>query len=513
MGGSPLGNHSAAAAYAALMVAVGLPVWWKTTEVYRAALPYADIAALGELDTRQRVDVFLVCLEEEECHTRAPVLQHFVAKSTEFEISVNVRPVRPSEARVVEGAATLGEVDEVLGREVVASSVGSVGMVQVPPSLLPTAPHLLLGSHRLLYFSEYSATSELAAVVMDVVLGEPLLAATRRALPLSAAARRPPASHDAPKRTAGRLDLFLTLLVPQPELVTASWDIEGATATYLAPFLEAFPLDVAVKSQVLYLTPLDIPALAEGSGPAEVTAEMLGLAVNSVETALASQASARPALNLLVYLPPAERQPVAVQGSNTSTFLIPRWGGVMLYNYLGEERATFPVTLELDMARVAGVWLAQLRSLLGVEEVEEALPLPPLGLRRWEVDLQLRLRALQYSLETITTLTSLSTLLSQIPNIVISDEVGEEVALAVEGVVRGAGEVREGRLHPGFLHTQAALTLAESAFFDKSLLALLYFPDDQKYAIYIPFFLPVGIPVLLSLKATIKFFRGAPEAV
>ena len=51
-------------------------------------------------------------------------------------------------------------------------------------------------------------------------------------------------------------------------------------------------------------------------------------------------------------------------------------------------------------------------------------------------------------------------------------------------------------------------TLAEAAFFDKSLLALLYFPDDQKYAIYIPFFLPVGIPVLLSLKTLLKFFRG-----
>jgi len=30
-------------------VLLGLPLWWKTTETYRAALPYGDIAALGRL--------------------------------------------------------------------------------------------------------------------------------------------------------------------------------------------------------------------------------------------------------------------------------------------------------------------------------------------------------------------------------------------------------------------------------------------------------------------------------
>ena len=52
-----------------------------------------------------------------------------------------------------------------------------------------------------------------------------------------------------------------------------------------------------------------------------------------------------------------------------------------------------------------------------------------------------------------------------------------------------------------------ALVLSENAFFDKSLLELLYFPDDQKYAIYIPYFLPVGFPVILSMKSLIKFAK------
>jgi len=52
---------------------------------------------------------------------------------------------------------------------------------------------------------------------------------------------------------------------------------------------------------------------------------------------------------------------------------------------------------------------------------------------------------------------------------------------------------------------------AEAAFFDPSLLSLLYFPDDQKYAIYVPYFLPVGLPILLSIKSIIKAIKTKPK--
>ncbi|XP_051786363.1 GPI transamidase component PIG-S-like [Erpetoichthys calabaricus] len=40
----------AALSIAAMVIVVGLPLWWKTTETYRASLPYSQI---GELDTLQ----------------------------------------------------------------------------------------------------------------------------------------------------------------------------------------------------------------------------------------------------------------------------------------------------------------------------------------------------------------------------------------------------------------------------------------------------------------------------
>lgn len=75
-------------------------------------------------------------------------------------------------------------------------------------------------------------------------------------------------------------------------------------------------------------------------------------------------------------------------------------------------------------------------------------------------------------------------------------------------------------------YAKLAFAASEAAFFDPSLLALLYFPDDQKYvfvsflfewindflinfryAIYIPLFLPVLLPIILSSHSIFKHFR------
>uniref|UniRef100_A0A670JVX8 Uncharacterized protein n=1 Tax=Podarcis muralis TaxID=64176 RepID=A0A670JVX8_PODMU len=42
----------AALSFAAIAIVVGLPLWWKTTETYRAALPYSEIAELDTLLVR-----------------------------------------------------------------------------------------------------------------------------------------------------------------------------------------------------------------------------------------------------------------------------------------------------------------------------------------------------------------------------------------------------------------------------------------------------------------------------
>ena len=62
-------------------------------------------------------------------------------------------------------------------------------------------------------------------------------------------------------------------------------------------------------------------------------------------------------------------------------------------------------------------------------------------------------------------------------------------------------------------YAKQAFESSEKAFFDASLLAQLYFPDEQKYAIYIPLFLPIMVPVLTSfsmIKKLLIKFRAKP---
>ena len=49
----------------------------------------------------------------------------------------------------------------------------------------------------------------------------------------SSSSNRPAPSESSRKRTIGQLDIFLSLLIPQPEFVMAGWDISSATKQYL----------------------------------------------------------------------------------------------------------------------------------------------------------------------------------------------------------------------------------------------------------------------------------------
>merc|ERR1719410_1242722 len=145
-----------------------------------------------------------------------------------------------------------------------------------------------------------------------------------------------------------------------------------------------------------------------------------------------------------------------ISQSESDSFLIPRWGGVNIYNYQSstEQNVKFPLKIDIDMRKVFGVWLGQLRSLLGVEDVKEyeTLPTPSTGIRQWEQDFQLRYRSLENILDSKSTLSSLAQLLSQIPNIVISDEIGARVQTSVVNIVTGSDQLRLGNLRQSYSH-------------------------------------------------------------
>lgn len=129
----------------------------------------------------------------------------------------------------------------------------------------------------------------------------------------------------------------------------------------------------------------------------------------------------------------------------------------------------------------------------------------PLPVAEWEIS-RIKLRSfIDCSINGISSVTAIDNLMSEIDNIVISDEVALKTNLAVKLISQAISTVEKtGRIEVHLAVKGRAL--AESALNDKSLLALMYFPSDQKFAIYLPLFLPTLLPLLGSLLTSYKYW-------
>ena len=523
-----------ALSYLLLMLLVGGPIWWKTTEVYRVSLPYNRIDALSA--TRYfTVNVQLVTIDTHRDHQLGPKIQAEInaEKSPIFTLSLRGRAPTQEENIAVAKSSTIEELDDHVSRLHDNFMPGTVFLFEVPMRKFDSGgADIMVGRRRCIYFTRDADERRLVEILRETVLGE---SNARKILDSVRAPNHQRSDESLLTRVTAskKYDILFSLLIPEPEHVLVRWKIGPAIDSFVNPFIESLKglASFDVKSQVLYLTKLNLKTKAEGARHT-VTQSDLGLAINPVENQLASHVSVNPRLNFLVYVPATdEKGPLHIVGDRgddgvenpnvfvSNSFLIPRWGGVTIYNVprsnTSEEGSLHDheSAPEIDMKKVMSVFLAQLRELLGVQPTKEKMllaekktiilpiPSPESGLRTWEKDSLFRLRALENLALSRVTLSSLSHLLSQIPNIVINDEIGKQVVDAVRLSEESEKHSDLGRLTQALESSNAALSASEKAFFDPSLLALLYFPEDQKYAIYIPLFLPVLIPVLLSVPA------------
>lgn len=227
---------------------------------------------------------------------------------------------------------------------------------------------------------------------------------------------------------------------------------------------------------------------------------------------LGSGVSQNPCIHFVVYVTPCSFIPLYFHENNqlTTAMMSARWGGVQFLNAdqsLCNESATSFIPNDLS---IMSPIVTQFHSLIGVPDVSKYVSLMPLRsstLRTWQLDSMYRLKIIEQYTNARITLTSLARLLGEISNIVIIEEVGKAVTESVEAATKVLQCLEKGQLEEALEYSKIAFETSEFAFTHPSLLALLYFPDDQKYAVYIPLFLPVMIPVLMSLKGVKKWIQ------
>ncbi|CAG0924627.1 unnamed protein product, partial [Notodromas monacha] len=221
--------------------------------------------------------------------------------------------------------------------------------------------------------------------------------------------------------------------------------------------------------------------------------------ITRLESKLGSFLSTNPALQFVLYINhykenqgPLKIGRVGKTGyefSPTNAFISPRWGGFLIANEV-VRNISAQTDLRMSGREVMSVFIAQLRRLLGFPSLKLFNELEPnavgtnkMGIqssRGWELDQLKRIRTLENTLGSIDTLTALSDLLDEIGNLVIRDEIGTEIQKAVSSIRSVHEFLDNSDLENAFRASLVALESSDKAFFDESLLELLYFPGDQK---------------------------------
>ncbi|CAG2234101.1 GPI transamidase component PIG-S-like [Mytilus edulis] len=521
--------------YAALGVGfvyiiIGLPLWWKTTEVYRVSLPYSDIEELYQAKLKYTVDLevinFDVQITDVDLTSLSGLLTSLLA-SKENDIyskyRVNVRQCTQDE-RVHEKLELPG-LDEKLHLE--DEKQNRYEIYLLPKKL--TKPYI--GTHHALYLStkgrELSSVSEdIVRLVKEYFVRESVLMKTFQATKGQNKATRGQKITQQPDKESMRAvksndeyDITFSLVNPQPDILDAHWDIEYGVS-YLDPLILKIEqyAKLNIKSQVMYYTGLlRRPKSDEKKGEFYYDMEDLPHTINPLEVKLGSHASNNPTLNFLTYVPSRNQHPLYIcqrKGVKveSNSFLSPRWGGIFIYNVPNPGvNDTLPVPVSLDMKSVMEVFITQLKLLLNIQSVspdtvEIADPQNKI-ISEWELDNWLRYRCIENLGTSASTLKSLAQLLGKIRNMVIQDHIGKLVEEAVSAIKSSHNYLAQGKLDKAFLKSKQAFKASETAFFDPSLLELLYFPEDQKFAIYIPLFLPISLPVIASLYKAFKWIK------
>ncbi|KAI8609752.1 phosphatidylinositol-glycan biosynthesis class S protein [Chytriomyces sp. MP71] len=321
--------------------------------------------------------------------------------------------------------------------------------------------------------------------------------------------------------------LTFSLMNADPVSFLADWDIKAAIEDHFQHFVDAVRklYDFKISSQIKYFTSLPIQPDFTRDGYF-LRPHHLPHFINSAEWSFGgSVVSTSPPLNFVLYVPPAAQSPLQITDAaharlDTNAFLIPQWGGIVIHNpnrttssttRAGVPRQTLTST---HLRNTMQIFISQLRELLGVKDVtlgraEKLLPgftfqydRSPAGITKWSLDRLTRLTILQNTQRASETLVSLLNLIESMPDMVVQDHIAQKIAHALRAieVARSPAGAHDVRLAAAGV----AVKVAEEAFFDPTMVSLLYFPSEHKLAVYMPLFLPVGVPLLQTLVQEFK---------
>jgi len=497
---------------------IGVPIWWKTTEIYRSALPHEKISALEEekFNFRWELQLDLIILSnanvKEEVKTQ---LQQEVSKlldsskssssstySSRFKIQVS--SIMTNEVAKLDNEG----IDNWLKIHYAGQQTENGKYKFFLINGLQTSHQVYLGKYRHGWVgTSLENSKEISEIAKEI-------ARTSQVHFLSSSQESSIALRPSPEYR-----LSFSLLNSDPVETSVHWDFEKAFSKYLSSFLKELSVvaNFTIDSQIIQFASLiQPPEFDEKSKTHFLRSSSLPHFVNPYEWKLDfTDTKTFPMLNFILYIPSKDQNPLKIkledgQFSKTNAFTIPQWGGIVIFN-----PAKNSGNLQLgdsDLLPAMQLFVAQLRELLGIPHLEKTIvPSQEKGIAEWERDNFMRRYTFDNIGSTIATLKSLSKLVQNLTNMVVLDNIGDLCSSSLDYLEKSRNSLELSQYEIAFSSSKEAFKAAEEAFFDPNMLAVLYFPNEHKYAIYALPFIPITFQIFSGIWSEFKLRRGKPK--
>lgn len=302
----------------------------------------------------------------------------------------------------------------------------------------------------------------------------------------------------------------------------SSWDIEAALRSHIQPWISALAStsNFSITTQVQLFSAFSDSVRTMPDHTTNGTFihhEDLSAFVNAAEWPLSPSIGAGPTINFVLYVPRAKQAPLKLWGVDGTAWLIPQWGGICILN---PPRMTHPETGKPSLPEYLNrelldapfeIFTTQFLSLLGVPLANPDGINTPLEERLRSHTRQSAISLFQRASSTLGSLARLSQSLNSIP---IPQKVARLVDDTMDHLEIACKQLRaddenNAVLEEALMHSREAYADSEKAFFEKSMVGQVYFPDEHKVAVYLPLLGPIGVPLVVGLVRELKqMFSG-----
>ena len=525
---------------------IGVPVWWQTTKVYRESLPYTEISSLATstnhlLNVKVHWDVFIDRGIVQSNSTRfTPFTDSFRSLVQEKFPLVDIKIVYKqcnlqramsnlSDSNIKSSQALIDSIHNTIADRIKWMTgkkhegyfhhniVFAIMPLQMP-NVIGMNRTLLLGASHVIVLLESLEHDELKKDIEWALsmMQETLFPAFDES---TGGSKGQHSAEGASLHSSSGVDISFTLANANSFNSIVDWNIEHAICAEFMPFLQNISDfgPFSITSQILNFVDTGIePKKLKGGGYFH-SLKKLPLLINPLESHLNEYTSNKPILNFVLYIPQSTHAPLVFRDKKISyvSFTSPRWGSVIIKNLVEDSilsNSTHTIKefkdKKLEVDSDMKLILSHFRELVGLKRIPTGgvffASLDKAAVASWEVDYLFLKGTIDNLRKSASNLVSLASLLGKIANIVIRNDIRLLLEQAVQNITKSKLLLSYGQLRDSFLASKSAVVSSERAFYDHSLLALLYFPDDQKYAIYLPLFFPIFIPLLMTFVVAVR---------